>query len=206
MKENPKEVAREVCRAGTQKQAPLSIFFQNHIRTLCFCVENGNHIATTGRKLYPSQISDVFTGSLRDAVVFSTLNVNYAFLQHEIGDADHNYIAFTSHRILCPYLRRLFELQTSANRFQRALNVILVAISYKYLRAYAEHKVRRFSIGPNTVRIGGHPVTSPLKMYRVAPIEGPEDTRKDLSTSMTHMKKKRNGSEKEVYGEFHNLN
>lgn len=70
------------------------------------------------------------------ATVLSTLDADIVYWKVKVDEADRDNIAFTSYRGLHRLEQMPFDLQNALSSFQRAMNVILLAVKWQYALVY----------------------------------------------------------------------
>lgn len=94
----------------------------------------------TIKEVYLIPRMDEFVYMLSEAKIFSTLDCNFGYWQIPIDEQDRDKTKFVSHqdlfRFACMPFRMPFRLTNSAGTFQRAIDIILSPVRWKFATVY----------------------------------------------------------------------
>ena len=132
--------------------------------SLRFCVDYRKLNSITVRDSYPMPRMDECIDSLGSATVFSTLDCNSGYWQLPVAEEDQDKTTFTCHAGTYKFLRLPFGLRNAPATFQRAMDIILSKVRWRYVLVYLDDIIV-FSNG-----IGQHlqHLETVLKMLREA--------------------------------------
>jgi Reverse transcriptase (RNA-dependent DNA polymerase) len=103
-----------------------------------FCVDYRKLNALTTKDTYPLPRMDDYLDSLGEAMIFSTLDCNSGYWQVPIPEEDRDKTAFVTHCGLHRFTRMPFGLFNAPATFQRALDLILAGVKWKYALVYLD--------------------------------------------------------------------
>lgn len=126
--------------ASSEWGSPI-LFVPKKDGKLRFCVDYRKLNALTKRDSYPIPRIDECLDSLGDASYFSSLDANSGYWQLKIAEADREKTAFVCHAGTFQYRRMPFGLTNAPATFQRALDVILSAFTWKTCIVYLDDVV-----------------------------------------------------------------
>ena len=106
--------------------------------SLRFCVDYRKLNSITVRDSYPMPRMDECIDSLGSANVFSTLDCNSGYWQLPVADEDQDKTTFTCHAGSYKFLRLPFGLRNAPATFQRAMDIILSRVRWKYALVYLD--------------------------------------------------------------------
>ncbi len=99
---------------------------------------------------------------LGNAQVFWTLDANSGYWQIEVDEADRDYTAFVSHHGLYRYKRMPFGLRNAPSTFQRAIDIVLASVKWRYAIVYLDDII----VFSNTVEENLEHLTTVLTLLR----------------------------------------
>ena len=106
--------------------------------SLRFCVDYRKLNNITVRDSYPMPRMDECIDSLGSATVFSTLDCNSGYWQLPVANKDQDKTTFTCHAGSYKFLRLPFGLRNAPATFQRAMDIILSKVRWKYVLVYLD--------------------------------------------------------------------
>ena len=106
--------------------------------TMRFCIDFRRLNAATIPDTYPLPRMDDCIDSLSHAKVFSMLDALWGYWQIPIAEEDRDKTTFTSHVGTYRYKRMPFGLRNAPSTFQRALDVILSGVRWKFCLVYLD--------------------------------------------------------------------
>ena len=106
--------------------------------SLRFCVDYRKLNSITVRDSYPMPRMDECIDSLGSATVFSTLDCNSGYWQLPVAKEDQDKTTFTCHAGSYKFLRLPFGLRNAPATFQRAMDIILSKVRWKYVLVYLD--------------------------------------------------------------------
>ena len=106
--------------------------------SLRFCVDYRKLNSITIRDSYPMPRMDECIDSLGSATVFSTLDCNSGYWQLPVAEQDQDKTTFTCHAGTYKFLRLPFGLRNAPATFQRAMDIILSKVRWKYVLVYLD--------------------------------------------------------------------
>ena len=106
--------------------------------SLRFCVDYRKLNAVTVRDSYPMPRMDECIDSLGSATVFTTLDCNSGYWQLPVAEEDQDKTTFTCHAGSYKFLRLPFGLRNAPATFQRAMDIILSRVRWKYVLVYLD--------------------------------------------------------------------
>jgi RNase H-like domain found in reverse transcriptase/Reverse transcriptase (RNA-dependent DNA polymerase)/Integrase zinc binding domain len=106
-----------------------------------FCVDYRRLNAITERDVYPLPRMDKCLDSLGDAYVFSTLDANAGYWQVKVAAEDRDKTSFTCHVGTFRFLRMPFGLVNAPSTFQRAMDVILSRVKWRFALVYLDEVI-----------------------------------------------------------------
>ena len=106
--------------------------------SLRFCVDYRKLNSITVRDSYPMPRMDECIDSLGSATVFTTLDCNSGYWQLPVATKDQDKTTFTCHAGSYKFLRLPFGLRNAPATFQRAMDIILSKVRWKYVLVYLD--------------------------------------------------------------------
>ena len=106
--------------------------------SLRFCVDYRKLNAVTKRDSYPMPRMDECIDTLGDAKLFTTLDCNSGYWQLPIAKEDQDKTTFTCHAGSYKWIRLPFGLRNAPATFQRAMDIILSSVKWKYCLVYLD--------------------------------------------------------------------
>lgn len=106
--------------------------------TLRFCIDYRRLNAITIPDTYPLPRMDDSIDSLGNAKVFTTLDALWGYWQVPLAEQDRDKTTFTSHMGTYRYTRMPFGLRNAPATFQRALDVILSEVKWRFCLVYID--------------------------------------------------------------------
>jgi transposase InsO family protein len=103
-----------------------------------FCVDYRKLNALTVKDTYPLPRMDECLDSLGDAVLFTTLDCNSGYWQIPVTDEDKDKTAFVTHCGVHRFTRMPFGLCNAPATFQRALDMLLAKVKWKFALVYLD--------------------------------------------------------------------
>lgn len=92
--------------------------------------------AVTKPDSYQKLRMDKCIESVGEAAIFSAMDANSGYWQVEIGEADRDKTAFTSHQGLCRFIRMSLGLRNALGTFQHKMDVILSTVRCQFALVY----------------------------------------------------------------------
>ena len=106
--------------------------------SLRFCIDYRKLNSITIRDSYPMPRMDECIDSLGSATVFSTLDCNSGYWQLPVATKDQDKTTFTCHAGSYKFLRLPFGLRNAPATFQRAMDILLSKVRWKYVLVYLD--------------------------------------------------------------------
>ena len=106
--------------------------------SLRFCVDYRKLNKITVRDSYPMPRMDECIDSLGSATVFTTLDCNSGYWQLPVAEEDQDKTTFTCHAGAYKFKRLPFGLRNAPATFQRAMDIILSRVRWKYVLVYLD--------------------------------------------------------------------
>ena len=106
--------------------------------SLRFCVDYRKLNGITVRDSYPMPRMDECIDSLGSATVFSTLDCNSGYWQLPVAREDQDKTTFTCHAGSYKFLRLPFGLRNAPATFQRAMDIILARVRWRFVLVYLD--------------------------------------------------------------------
>ena len=128
----------EVIEPSTSEWASPVILVPKPDGSLRFCVDYRKLNAVTKRDSYPMPRMDECIDSLGDATLFSTLDCNSGYWQLPIAKDDQDKTTFTCHSGSFKWRRLPFGLRNAPATFQRAMDIILSGVRWKFCLVYLD--------------------------------------------------------------------
>ena len=128
----------EVIAPSLSEWASPVILVPKQDKSLRFCVDYRKLNSVTKRDSYPMPRMDECIDSLGSANIFSTLDCNSGYWQLPIAERDQGKTTFTCHAGSYKFLRLPFGLRNAPATFQRAMDIILSGIRWKYCIVYLD--------------------------------------------------------------------
>ena len=102
------------------------------------CIDYRKLNERTIKDAYPLPRIDMCLDCLASAKVFSTIDLQSAYMQLEVAEEDRHKTAFITKYGLFEYLVMLFGLCHAPSTFQRCVELIFRGIQWKYLLVYLD--------------------------------------------------------------------
>ena len=129
--------ARVIAPSNAEWASPV-ILVPKPDGSLRFCVDYRKLNAITVRDSYPMPRMDECIDSLGSAKVFSTLDCNSGYWQLPVAEEDQDKTTFTCHAGSYKFLRLPFGLRNAPATFQRAMDIILSRVRWKFVLVYLD--------------------------------------------------------------------
>jgi Reverse transcriptase (RNA-dependent DNA polymerase) len=127
-----------VIEPSTSDWASPLVMVPNPDGTTRFCVDYRQVNAITRKDAYPMPRLDECINSLGKAKFFSTLDANSVFWQIPLDDSSKDKTTFTCHSGTFRFKRMPFGLINAPATFQRAMDVILSGVLWKFALVYLD--------------------------------------------------------------------
>lgn len=131
-------LAAEVIEPSTSEWASPVILVPKPDGSLRFCVDYRKLNAVTKRDSYPMPRMDDCIDSLGNATLFTTLDCNSGYWQLPIAKEDQEKTTFTCHAGSYRWLRLPFGLRNAPATFQRAMDIILSSVKWRFCLVYLD--------------------------------------------------------------------
>lgn len=165
-KEVDRMLTDKVIEAAQSEWASPVVLVPKKDGSLRFCVDYRRLNAVTIRDSYPIPRMDECIDSLGDATVFTTLDCNSGYWQIEVAEEDRDKTTFVSHCGMYRFLRMPFGLKNAPATFQRAVDIILSRVKWRFALVYLDDVI----IYSKTVEDHFRHVREVLSMLSVAGI------------------------------------
>ena len=140
--EERKEVERmlsmKVIEPSTSEWAAPVVLVPKPDGSMRFCIDYRKLNSITERDMYPLPRMDDCLDSLGDACVFSTLDANAGYWQIRVSKEDREKTSFICHAGTYQFIRMPFGLVNAPATFQRAMDVILSSVKWKFCLVYLD--------------------------------------------------------------------
>ena len=127
-----------VIEPATSEWASPVVLITKKDGSIRFCVDYRKLNALTVKDSYPLPRMDECLDSLGDATIFSTLDCNSGYWQIPIEERDRDKTAFVTHCGVHRFKRMPFGLCNAPATFQRALDMLLSKVKWKYALVYLD--------------------------------------------------------------------
>lgn len=124
--------------SATSKWASPVLLTPKKGGSMRFCVDFRRLNMMTIADTYRLSRMEYCIDSLGDATVFFTLDANWVYLQLPIAPADQDKTTFTSHVGIYRYTRLPFGFRNAQAAFQKALDIILSGVKWRYCLVYLD--------------------------------------------------------------------
>ena len=131
-------LAAEVIKPSTSEWASPVILVPKPDGSLRFCVDYRKLNTVTKRDSYPMPRMDECIDSLGNATLFTTLDCNSGYWQLPIAKEDQDKTTFTCHAGSYKWLRLPFGLRNAPATFQRAMDIILSTVKWRFCLVYLD--------------------------------------------------------------------
>ena len=140
--EERKEVERmlsmKVIEPSTSEWAAPVVLVPKPDGSMRFCIDYRKLNSITERDMYPLPRMDHCLDSLGDACVFSTLDANAGYWHIRFSKEDREKTSFICHDGTYQFIRMPFGLVNAPATFQRAMDVILSSVKWKFCLVYLD--------------------------------------------------------------------
>ena len=163
-KEIDRMLAAKVIEEAQSEWASPVVLIPKKDGSMRFCVDYRRLNAITVRDAYPLPRMDEYIDSLGDATVFTTLDANSGYWQVEMAEEDRDKTTFVSHYGMYRFIRMPFGLTNAPATFQRALDIILSRVKWRFALVYIDDII----VYSKTVSEHFHPLREVLTLLRAA--------------------------------------
>lgn len=127
-----------ITEPATAEWASIAVIVPMQDRSHRMCIDYCKLNAVNSRDMYPLPRIDKCNDSLRDAVVFFTLDASWGYRQMPVTHEDKDKTTFSSHARAYRFNRMPIGLKNAPATFQSALGITIMKCTWKFDLTYLD--------------------------------------------------------------------